>query len=93
MSIAITKMSANGQVVIPADIREEAKLKPATQFLVFNEGDNILLKHITKEELLEEFELMQRIERSEEQFQKGESVELDTKMSVEEMDKALMESK
>jgi len=93
MTIAITKMSPNGQVVIPADVRADAKLKPAVKFLVFNDGSDILLKHISEKELLEELELIRRIERSEEQFQRGEYVALDTKMSVKEMEKKLIGSK
>ena len=46
MEVAITKMSQNGQVVIPSEVRKDAGVKPSTQFLVFNEDENILLKQI-----------------------------------------------
>jgi len=90
MGVAITKMSRNGQVVIPSEIRKEAKIKPSTKFIVFNENGNIYLKKIEKKELLMSFDLMRRIEKSEKEIKKGEYVEADTKMSEEDIDDLLM---
>ena len=91
MEIAITKMSKNGQVVIPAEVRQDAGLKPAVKFLVFNEGKDLLLKQLDKKELLGELELIRKIERSEEQIARGESVTVDPGADFEEIDKALKE--
>ena len=90
MGVAITKMSQNGQIVIPSEIRKEAKIKPSTKFIIFNEDGDIYLKKIEKEELLMKFDLMRRIEESEEQIAKGKTLKADTKMSDEEIDDLLM---
>jgi len=90
MEISITKMSENGQVVIPAEVRKDAGLKPSTKFIVFNEGGNILLKTIKKESLLRDMKLMEAIERSEEQIKQGKFVKADTSMDEEEIDDLLM---
>jgi len=90
MEVAITKMSRNGQIVIPSEIRKEAKLKPSTKFIIFNENGNIYLKKIDKDELLMSFDLMRRIEKSEEEIKRGKCIEADTSMSEEEIDDLLM---
>ena len=90
MEVSITKLSGNGQVVIPAEIRKDAGIKPSTKFLVFNEGGNILLKMIRKETLARDIHLIEAIERSEEQIHSGKSVKANTSMSDEEIDDLLM---
>ncbi len=90
MEVSITKLSENGQVVIPAEIRKDAGIKPSTKFLVFNEGGNILLKMIKKEILARDIHLIEDIERSEEQISSGKAVKADTSMSDEEIDDLLM---
>ena len=62
MEIALTKLSPNGQVVIPSEIRKEAGLKPSTKFIVFNKGGNILLKQIRAETLGKDIELLEKIQ-------------------------------
>ncbi|MDP3699184.1 MAG: AbrB/MazE/SpoVT family DNA-binding domain-containing protein [Nanoarchaeota archaeon] len=90
MEISITKMSENGQVVIPAEVRKDAGLKPSTKFIVFNEGGNILLKTIKKESLLRDMKLMEAIERSEEQIKQGKFVKAGSSMKDDEIDDLLM---
>lgn len=90
MEVAITKMSENGQVVIPAEIRKDAGIKPSTKFIVFNEDGNIMLKQIKKEALREDMLLIEKIRRSEEQIKEGKFVKADTSMSDEEIDDLLM---
>jgi len=90
MEVAITKISQNGQVVIPSEVRKDAGVKPSTKFLVFNEDGNILLKQIRKESLREDMMLMDKIRRSEDEIKKGRFVKADTKMSDEEIDDLLM---
>ena len=46
-TIATTKMSSKGQVVIPEIIRKNLNLKPGTQFTVIGEKDVVILKSIT----------------------------------------------
>ncbi|MCG2717248.1 MAG: AbrB/MazE/SpoVT family DNA-binding domain-containing protein [Nanoarchaeota archaeon] len=91
MEVSITKISPNGQVVIPSEIRRDAHIKPSTKFLVFNEGGNILLKQIRKDILIRDIKLMEKIEESEEQILKGKYVKADTKMNEKEIDDLLME--
>jgi AbrB family looped-hinge helix DNA binding protein len=90
MEVAITKMSQNGQIVIPSEIRRDASLEPSTKFLVFNEGGNILLKQIRKENLARDIELIQKIEKSEENIAEGKYVKADSEMSDEEIDDLLI---
>ena len=46
-TIATTKMSSKGQVVIPEDIRKSLDLKPGSQFVVVGENVIVILKSIT----------------------------------------------
>ena len=91
MEIAITKMSQNGQVVIPSEIRKDADIKPSTKFIVFNEGGNILLKQLRKETLTKDIELIEKIQRSEEQINSNNFTKANTKMGDEEIDDLLMD--
>nr|MCK4929486.1 AbrB/MazE/SpoVT family DNA-binding domain-containing protein [Nanoarchaeota archaeon] len=90
MEVSITKMSQNGQVVIPSEIRRDAGIGPSTKFIVFNEGGNILLKQIKKERLVEDIKLINKVIKSEEQIKKGKYTKADTKMKDEEIDDILM---
>lgn len=85
MGIAITKMSANGQVVIPKEIREEAGIKPSTKFLVLNKDGNILLKQLSKKAYLDDLKLLQDIAEAEEDIKQGRYIKADTSMSNEEI--------
>ena len=89
MEVALTKISQNGQIVIPAEVRRDARIKPYDKFLVFNKGGNILLKPIDTRFMSKELELSQRISRSENQIKKGKYVKADTRMTVEEIDRLL----
>ena len=46
-SIATTKMSSRGQVVIPEKIREQLNLKPGTEFVIIAKGDVVLFKKVS----------------------------------------------
>lgn len=89
MGVAITKISQNGQVVIPSDIRKNAGIKPSTQFIIFNEDGDIFLKQIKEKKLLEDFKLIRDIELSEIEIKEGKFIEADTNMSEEEIIKLL----
>lgn len=86
--INLTKMSQNGQVVIPAAIRKD--LKPKTQFLVVKKGMDIILRQVSEEEILHELELMERIDEADREIAKGNYVKADTSMSFKEFDDLLM---
>lgn len=54
-TLATTKMSSKGQVVIPEDIRRRLKLRPGSQFVVVGEEDVVILKAISQPSM-EEFD-------------------------------------
>ena len=90
MEIAMTRMSQNGQVVIPVGIRREAGINQSSRFIVFNQDGNILLKQIKKEALTKDMELIEKISRSEDQIKKGKYVKANSRMKNEDIDDLLM---
>ena len=46
-TLATTKMSSKGQVVIPEDVRKRLNLKTGTQFVVVGDNDVVILKAIS----------------------------------------------
>jgi len=44
--IQVTSLSSKGQIVIPNDMRQFLKISIGTKFLIFSDGDNLLLKPI-----------------------------------------------
>ena len=46
-TLATTRMSSKGQVVIPEAIRNRLQLKEGAEFVVIGEGDVVILKVIT----------------------------------------------
>ncbi|MBI3051025.1 AbrB/MazE/SpoVT family DNA-binding domain-containing protein [Candidatus Woesearchaeota archaeon] len=90
MEVSITKISRNGQVVIPVEVRKDAGIKPSAKFIVFNEGGNIMLKQIRQEALRDDMLRIEKIRRSEEQIKEGRFVDADTAMGDEEIDDLLM---
>ncbi len=58
-TLATTRMSSKGQVVIPESIRKQLDLKEGAQFLVIGENDVVILKMITPPNI-NEFEALVR---------------------------------
>lgn len=52
-TLATTKMSSKGQVVIPEDIRKRLKLKVGSQFVVVGEKDVVIFKSISQPSMSE----------------------------------------
>jgi AbrB family looped-hinge helix DNA binding protein len=50
-TLARTRMSSKGQIVIPEAIRKRLNLQPGTQFIVVGEEDVVILKAITAPEI------------------------------------------
>ncbi|MFZ1042390.1 MAG: AbrB/MazE/SpoVT family DNA-binding domain-containing protein [Anaerolineales bacterium] len=46
-TLATTRMSSKGQVVIPESIRRQLKLKEGAQFIVVGNADVVILKIVT----------------------------------------------
>lgn len=47
MTVATTKLSSKGQVVIPESIRKSLRLKEGDQFVVVGQGDSVIFKTIS----------------------------------------------
>ena len=45
-TVATTRMSSKGQVVIPEDVRKALGLEVGAQFVVIGDGDTVVLKRI-----------------------------------------------
>jgi AbrB family looped-hinge helix DNA binding protein len=56
MEVSVTTISRNGQIVIPTDIRKALGIEAFEKFLVFGEGDMIIIKRMNKNALKKEFE-------------------------------------
>jgi len=54
-SVATTKLSSKGQVVIPENIRKKLHLKTGAQFVVVGDKDVVILKNISPP-TIEEFD-------------------------------------
>ena len=52
-TVATTKMSSKGQIVIPEAVRDQMNLRPGAQFVVIGEKDVVILKSITKPSMTE----------------------------------------
>ena len=52
-TLATTRMSSKGQVVIPESIRKQLDLKEGVQFLVVGEEDVVILKVVTPPDMNE----------------------------------------
>jgi antitoxin PrlF len=52
----ITTMGTKGQVVIPKSLRDHLGISPKTKFVVYGEGDIILLKRMAVPDVRKEFE-------------------------------------
>ena len=62
-TIATTKMSSKGQVVIPESIRDQLSLGPGTQFVVLGQKDTVILKSIQAPPLEEFSNLRKNLQR------------------------------
>ena len=63
-SIATTKLSSKGQIVIPEDIRNKLHLKTGTQFVVLGDKDVVILKNISIPKIEEFDELINKVRKS-----------------------------
>lgn len=59
-SIATTKMSSKGQVVIPEEVRKRLGLKPGTQFVVIGDKEAVVLKRLSPPSMDEFDELISK---------------------------------
>lgn len=62
-TLATTRMSSKGQVVIPESIRARLGLEPGTQFIVVGEDDAVILKTIQQPSMAEFDALVRKARR------------------------------
>jgi len=55
MEVSMTTISQNGQIVIPSGIRKALHIKVSEKFIVFGEGDTIVIKRLSDASLRNEF--------------------------------------
>ncbi|MFA4819892.1 MAG: AbrB/MazE/SpoVT family DNA-binding domain-containing protein [Candidatus Aenigmatarchaeota archaeon] len=60
MEVEMTRISEKGQVVIPSALRNQMKIKKSDQFLVFGEGNTIILKKIDRPAVKKTFDEVAR---------------------------------
>ncbi len=89
MRVSLTKMSENGQIVIPSEIRKDGNIAPKTKFLVINNGNDILLKRIDEQEIAKE--LLKKIRKSEQEIKKGLTTSVNASTKEEDIDALLMQ--
>jgi AbrB family looped-hinge helix DNA binding protein len=76
-SIAVTKMSSKGQVVIPAEMR--AGIKKGEQMVIIKAGDQIIMEKVSKfsKKLKEDLIFAKRTEEAWKSYDRGEFVKMD----------------
>ena len=57
----ITTVSEKGQVVIPLSVRKRLGIKPKTRFIVYGEGDTVIMKKIKMPAVNEEWKRLKTI--------------------------------
>jgi AbrB family looped-hinge helix DNA binding protein len=80
-TVATTKMSSKGQIVIPEEIRNALHLKAGMKFVVVGEGDVVVLKTITPPSSVEFKEMIL----------KAREAAYDVGMTPEDVDEAIIE--
>ena len=77
VSIAVTKMSSKGQVVIPAEMR--AGIKKGEQLVIIKAGNQIIMEKVSKfsKKLKEDLIFAKRTEEAWKSYDRGEFVKMD----------------
>jgi AbrB family looped-hinge helix DNA binding protein len=77
MDIAITRMSSKGQVVIPAEMRED--IDEGDKLIVIKNEDQIIMKKASKlsRNLEEDLEFAKRTEEALKRIEKGKGIKMD----------------
>ena len=87
MEIGITKMSSKGQVVIPADIRND--IAEGEKLVIFRNNDQIIMKKASKisENFSEDIEFAKRTDEALKRIESGKGTKLEFDEFLEEMKK------
>lgn len=87
MDIAITKMSSRGQIVIPADMRED--ILEGEKIAIIRNDKQFILKKVSELQpnLEEDLEFAKRTEEAWKRYDNGEFISMDADEFLEELDK------
>ncbi|MBC8500135.1 MAG: AbrB/MazE/SpoVT family DNA-binding domain-containing protein [Nanoarchaeota archaeon] len=87
MDIAITKMSSKGQIVIPAEMRED--IKEGEKLVVIKNKKHLLLKKASEfgKDIEDDIIFAKRTEEAWKRYEKGEFIEMEFDDFIEEMKK------
>ena len=72
MEVAITKMSSRGQIVIPAEMRED--MQEGEKLIIIKNDNQIIMKRVDTldKNFKEDFEFAKRTEKAWKRYEKGE---------------------
>ena len=86
MDVAITKMSSKGQVVIPAEMRND--LHAGDKILIIHSDNQLIMKKATKldENLREDIEFARRTEEAWKSYERGEFKSMDSSDFLKELE-------
>ena len=87
MDVAITRMSSKGQVVIPAEMRED--IPEGEKLIIIKSENQIVMKKTTKldENFEEDLEFARRTEEALKRVERGEGIKVSGDKIIEEMKK------
>lgn len=87
MEVAITKMSSRGQVVIPAEMRED--MQEGEKLIIIKNDHQIIMKKATTldKNFEEDLEFAKRTEEAFKRIEQGKGVKMEFDTFIEEMKK------
>ena len=87
MDIALTKMSSKGQVVIPAEMREN--ITEGEKLLIIKNKNQLIMKKANEmnKNLKEDLEFARRTDEALKRIEKGKGIRMDFDKFIEEMKK------
>ncbi|MFC1732741.1 AbrB/MazE/SpoVT family DNA-binding domain-containing protein [candidate division KSB1 bacterium] len=87
MDIAMTKMSSKGQVVIPADMRDD--IQEGDKIVIIKNNHQLIMKKATNldKNLAEDLEFARRTEEALKRYEKGEFKQMESKNFLKELAK------
>tara|TARA_Y100000310_G_scaffold295945_1_gene327764 strand:+ start:1382 stop:1648 length:267 start_codon:yes stop_codon:yes gene_type:complete len=87
MKMAITKMSSKGQIVVPAEMRQD--IHEGEKFIIIRNDRQIILEKVSEfdKKLEEDLIFAKKTEEALKKYEKGEFIKKDEKEFFEELEK------
>ena len=87
MDVAITKMSSKGQIVIPAEMRQE--IHEGEKLIIIKNDEQLILKKVKdlEKNLTDDLIFAERTEAAWKRYEKGEFKSMDSKDFLKELEK------